>query len=82
MLILEQERRLILEYGRQMRELYPDRDWGYIEPLLHQIWVGHIHRLTRWEDAKELMRQAWHVCAAGDASEVRVAAEGEERLSP
>lgn len=77
--ILEHERRLILEYGRQMREFYPDRDWDYIEPLLHQLWDDNIHRLTRWEDAKELMCQAWRASAI-DAIEVRVATEHETPL--
>lgn len=78
--ILEHERRLILEYGRQMRELYPDRDWSHIEPFLRQLWEDGAHRATRWHDAKELMHQAWRAYGPGDAIEVRMATASEEPL--
>lgn len=78
--ILEHERRLILEYGRQMREFYPDRDWDRIEPFLRQLWEDNVHRLTRWEEAKDLMHQAWRAGNIGDAVEAWMATENEEPL--
>lgn len=78
--ILEHERRLILEYGRQMREFYPDRDWDGIEPILKQLWENNIQQFTQWEEAKDLMHQAWRVRGADDAVEVRMATESQEPL--
>lgn len=54
----ELERRFIMEYGEQMRELYPDRDWEHVEPLLRQIWEN-TYRSSTWENAKDLMHAAW-----------------------
>lgn len=57
--IPELERRFIMEYGQQMRELYPDRDWVEVEPLLRQLWEANTRGFSAWDDAKDLMHTAW-----------------------